>query len=52
MRESVRMRENADQKNSEYVHFSRSVSFLIFNLDYVFAFWACCVSSKVYLHSL
>ena len=23
---SVRMRENADQKNSEYVHFSRSVS--------------------------
>ena len=32
MRESVRMRENADQKNSDYVHFSRSVNFLILTL--------------------
>ena len=31
---SVRMRENTDQNNSEYKHFSRSVSYIGLKIEY------------------
>ena len=36
---SVRMRENIDQNNSEYGHFSRSVIFIIIHQKNIFNQW-------------
>ena len=32
---SVRMRENTDQKNSEYGHFPRSVKYMVLSEEYI-----------------